>query len=199
MQRNSITWELRQEAKKLKEAKLKWQKHQEDKQEAKQKAKLKWQKHQEDKLKWEKQQKAKQEADDLFLKNFRHDSNKIRDAAIKIIREYIVASLANVDDPDSKHEFNIWNLHINLHQDQILQKELKTNIPARKYFLGFWNYELKMHDTYLWKRAGVMLMREEINKVLYPGIQLIDISDQKKAKILILDIELDFMMLFINV
>merc|ERR1712159_579712 len=90
--------------------------------------------------------------------------------------------LANVDDPDSRHEFDIWNLHMDLHGDPTLQKELKTNIPSRKYFLGFWDSELRMHKTDLWIRAGIMLMREEINKVVYPNIQLIDISDEKKSK-----------------
>ena len=144
MPRNSITWELRQKAKKLK---------------------------------WEKSQEAKKQRI-LFLQNVRHDSNKIRDAAVKIIENEIINFLSTVDDPDCKHEFDIWNLHMN----PILQKDLKTKIPPRKYFNGFWSKELRMHNTSLWKEAGIMLMREEINKVLYPGIQLIDISDQKKSK-----------------
>ena len=119
--------------------------------------------------------------DDRFQKRFVklhflcEDSNTIRDAALKLIRQEIVFHLSKSSKPHDFHSFRIWNL-----ANKLKDLKLRGSIKVTTYFTGFWNPSERKHHDELWQEAGIGLMIEELNKVMFP-IRLEDISDSNAS------------------
>lgn len=112
----------------------------------------------------------------LFYRNFAHDSDKIRDAIIEIIKPLCVAHISRGDDQKEK-VFQIWDIQKQVQPEHL---DLKTNVKFMTFFNGFWDSSSRTHSFDTFTAAKRKGMIDELNLELKP-ITVKNISDPGKS------------------
>ena len=111
--------------------------------------------------------------------NLRHDSQIISQLIFDYLVNEITYRISKTNNFNNHKTFIISNIHKRITKAVIIDfSKFKTKYSFRTFFTGFYDRTHKTYDKYLWDKAGIGLMTDEVNKLFFgTGIYIKDISD----------------------